>query len=412
MPNTEEEFTTPATLQDFFTQPKELALDPAVSNYWTPDRKMSDYNRAPFTPEKLNVAERYVNPSSASGAVKISPFTADEIAYIRHQKDVSDKYFARQDIIEKAQSACAGKTGAALDACIASETAKNPRFADLKNDTAWANAKHLHPLSYNAISEIASSELPTEYTGESPAGVSIPSNNYIYNGGFGSWWGNSGATGAYIAGGKMQHFADGGSTSGSFGDAQDKPFSGVPSPFMGQRGAFNIGSQGDFGNKADVGYQGVDPNETYRTGSKPGEYNYYPYHANGPYQGMFFAQGGMPNEEGEEGEESPHEYAAELQRALQSVTDQTQDSGGRYLKGPGDGMSDEIPSVIDGHTPAALSDGEFVISADVVSGLGNGSSDAGAKILHKLMDRVRKARTGTTEQAPKVNAEKLLPKIK
>ena len=55
-------------------------------------------------------------------------------------------------------------------------------------------------------------------------------------------------------------------------------------------------------------------------------------------------------------------------------------------------MADEVPAEIEGKQPAALSDGEFVIPADVVSHLGNGNSDAGAKVLEKMMARIRKER--------------------
>lgn len=81
---------------------------------------------------------------------------------------------------------------------------------------------------------------------------------------------------------------------------------------------------------------------------------------------------------------------------------------GRYLRGETDGMADKIPSSIDGVQPAALSHGEFVIPADVVSHLGNGNSDAGAEQLYKMMDRVRKDRTGTTKQGKKINPGKYL----
>ena len=83
--------------------------------------------------------------------------------------------------------------------------------------------------------------------------------------------------------------------------------------------------------------------------------------------------------------------------------------GGRMLKGPGDGMSDSIPGVIAGRQPARLADGEFVVPADVVSHLGNGSTDAGAKRLYGMMDKVRKARTGKKKQAPAVKADKYMP---
>jgi 3-deoxy-D-manno-octulosonic acid (KDO) 8-phosphate synthase len=81
----------------------------------------------------------------------------------------------------------------------------------------------------------------------------------------------------------------------------------------------------------------------------------------------------------------------------------------RLLKGPGDGMSDDIPAVIGRKQPARLADGEFVVPADVVSHLGNGSTDAGAKKLHQMMDKVRTDRTGKKRQAPEVNADKYLP---
>jgi hypothetical protein len=84
--------------------------------------------------------------------------------------------------------------------------------------------------------------------------------------------------------------------------------------------------------------------------------------------------------------------------------------GGRLLKGPGDGMSDDIPAHIGNSQPAALADGEFVIPADVVSHLGNGSTDAGAKQLYKMMDRIREARTGQKMQGKQINPNKFLPK--
>ena len=83
--------------------------------------------------------------------------------------------------------------------------------------------------------------------------------------------------------------------------------------------------------------------------------------------------------------------------------------GGRLLKGPGDGMSDSIPAQIGHKQPARLADGEFVVPADVVSHLGNGSTDAGAKKLYGMMDKIRSARTGKKKQAPEVKTEKYLP---
>jgi hypothetical protein len=82
---------------------------------------------------------------------------------------------------------------------------------------------------------------------------------------------------------------------------------------------------------------------------------------------------------------------------------------GRYLEGATDGMADKIKTDIDGEQEARLSHGEFVIPADVVSHLGNGNSEAGAERLYAMMDRIRKARTGTTKQGKQINPDKFLP---
>lgn len=83
--------------------------------------------------------------------------------------------------------------------------------------------------------------------------------------------------------------------------------------------------------------------------------------------------------------------------------------GGRLTRGPGDGMSDDIPANIAGKQQARLAQGEFVVPADVVSHLGNGSTDAGAKQLYSMMDRVRKARTGRKSQGKQINARNQMP---
>ena len=82
--------------------------------------------------------------------------------------------------------------------------------------------------------------------------------------------------------------------------------------------------------------------------------------------------------------------------------------GGRYLDGMTDGMADEVPSSIDGVQPAALSDGEFVIPADVVSHLGNGSSNAGAKVLDDMMSNVRQERTGNSKQGKQIDPRQVM----
>jgi hypothetical protein len=79
------------------------------------------------------------------------------------------------------------------------------------------------------------------------------------------------------------------------------------------------------------------------------------------------------------------------------------------LRGPGDGMDDLIPATIEGEQDVLLSDGEFIVPADVVSGLGNGSSDAGARALEEMMSRVRTSRNGSSEQPPQVPQEEVMP---
>jgi hypothetical protein len=118
--------------------------------------------------------------------------------------------------------------------------------------------------------------------------------------------------------------------------------------------------------------------------TKANTYNYFPQR---------YAQGGITN------------LARGGNASLGSYSD-----GGHLLKGPGDGMSDHIPATIGGKQPARLADGEFVIPADVVSHLGNGSTDAGAKQLYRMMDKIRKARTGRKSQGKQINPNKYLLK--
>ena len=88
----------------------------------------------------------------------------------------------------------------------------------------------------------------------------------------------------------------------------------------------------------------------------------------------------------------------------------TYSDGGRMLRGPGDGVSDSIPATIGGHQKAALADGEFVIPARIVSEIGNGSSDAGARKLYAMMEKIQQARKKTTKNvAADTKAEKYLP---
>jgi hypothetical protein len=86
--------------------------------------------------------------------------------------------------------------------------------------------------------------------------------------------------------------------------------------------------------------------------------------------------------------------------------------GGRLLKGPGDGVSDSIPAVIGKRQPARLADGEFVIPARIVSEIGNGSTEAGARKLYAMMDRIQKGRrktVGRGKVAVNSRADRYLP---
>ena len=79
------------------------------------------------------------------------------------------------------------------------------------------------------------------------------------------------------------------------------------------------------------------------------------------------------------------------------------------VRGNGDGMEDKVYGNIEGRQKVALSRDEFIVPADVVSGLGNGSSNAGADKLYKMMDRVRKARTGIKKQGKQIKGDRYVP---
>jgi hypothetical protein len=98
-----------------------------------------------------------------------------------------------------------------------------------------------------------------------------------------------------------------------------------------------------------------------------------------------------------------------VDRVQSGELDQTISASSGKLAGPGDGMNDRIPATIGGQQDVLLSDGEFIVPADVVSGLGNGSSDAGSKQLEKFIARVRNERTGKTEQPRAINPATALP---
>ena len=102
-------------------------------------------------------------------------------------------------------------------------------------------------------------------------------------------------------------------------------------------------------------------------------------------------------------------YGEEL---LMKLARMVQTSGGptsTYVPGEGGGLADTVPALIDGNQPAALSSGEFVVPADVVSHLGDGNNENGAGKLDNMMDRVRVEKTGVPEQPGPINEEEVLP---
>ena len=100
------------------------------------------------------------------------------------------------------------------------------------------------------------------------------------------------------------------------------------------------------------------------------------------------------------------DLAEKVQKNMVAKTDRPSEG---MLRGAGDGMSDMIPANLEGEEDILLSQNEYIVPADVVSGLGNGSSDAGAEVLDDMSDKVRMARTGTTKQAPEINAMRMVP---
>lgn len=181
--------------------------------------------------------------------------------------------------------------------------------------------------------------------------------------------------------------------------------------------------------------QARTPGSNFRPGVSP-EFDYF-----GPMQ-TSFADGGLASLKYQEGGEMPNDkeliseavdaiqgrddtpertLAMFVQRygedALRDLVDRVQ--SGEFginagisegeLKGAGDGMDDMIPATLEGEQDVVLSDGEFIVPADVVSGLGNGSSNAGSKALYEMMDRVREMRTGKKEQPDQVPQGQMLP---
>lgn len=176
-------------------------------------------------------------------------------------------------------------------------------------------------------------------------------------------------------------------------------------------GLMNMGNQPQYNR---VGYQGTIPQLTATRAQVP--YAYDPNRRPGSGGRQYFTDVKYTTPSAEAANAAQAQSRAEAQRLADAAQPVRAAHGGlmalakgRYLQGSTDGMSDDIPAEIDGEQPAALSHGEFVVPADVVSHLGNGNSDAGAKKLYAMMDKIRMARTGTKEQGKQINPDKFMP---
>jgi hypothetical protein len=98
-----------------------------------------------------------------------------------------------------------------------------------------------------------------------------------------------------------------------------------------------------------------------------------------------------------------------VMRVQDGTFDENVERSEGMVKGAGDGMDDMVPAKLEGEQDVLLSDGEFIVPADVVSGIGNGSSEAGSQRLYDMMDRVRELRTGMTEQPDDIPLEQMMP---
>ena len=98
-----------------------------------------------------------------------------------------------------------------------------------------------------------------------------------------------------------------------------------------------------------------------------------------------------------------------VMRVQDGTFDENVERSEGMVTGAGDGMDDMVPAKLEGEQDVLLSDGEFIVPADVVSGIGNGSSEAGSQRLYDMMDRVRELRTGMTEQPDDIPVEEMMP---
>jgi hypothetical protein len=191
----------------------------------------------------------------------------------------------------------------------------------------------------------------------------------------------------------------------SYESGVGNPGESEPSTTSSQSGVGNPGEQGGYtssdtgvGNPGESGPSGGNTSSDTGSGN-PGESSANEarggLNANGKYHPPEYAQGGI---------------AALAYGGLGSLGGYS--DGGRLLRGPGDGVSDSIPATIGKKRPARLADGEFVVPARIVSELGNGSTEAGARKLYAMMDRIqagRKKTRGKTKTAVNSKSVRHLP---
>lgn len=167
-----------------------------------------------------------------------------------------------------------------------------------------------------------------------------------------------------------------------------------------------------------TGYQGGIPSYDMIREQVPGTYdpNRRPGSRGQEYftQAKFVSPSDAATAKASAAEEAKAAEARNKERTQQSVAQYAVGglasmASGKYLAGSTDGMEDRLDATIDGKQPAKLSHGEFVLPADIVSHLGNGNSEAGAKRLYDMMDRIRTARTGTKKQGKQINPNKFMP---
>ncbi|NBS70391.1 hypothetical protein EBT31_15990, partial [bacterium] len=178
-------------------------------------------------------------------------------------------------------------------------------------------------------------------------------------------------------------------------------------------GLLNMGNQQQYNR---VGYQGTIPQMTATRSAVPFQYDPTRRPGGGGRQYFTDVQYTAPTAAAANAAQEAARAQARAIAEQQATQPKNMAHGGlaalakgRYLQGATDGMADKLPAKIDGKQPAALSHGEFVVPADVVSHLGNGNSDAGAKKLYSMMDKIRMARTGTKKQGKKINPDKYMP---